>query len=64
MRGNVPRLARRSPKPSGRVRFSGLVQFGKVAQLVEQFAFNELVAGSIPALPTKLSEKKLEKPID
>ena len=25
MRGNVPRLARRSPKPSGRVRFSGLV---------------------------------------
>lgn len=53
MRGNVPRLARRSPKPSGRVRFSGLVPLGKVAQSVEQFAFNELVVGSIPTLPTE-----------
>ena len=61
MRGNVPRLASDSPKVAGRVRFSGLVQFGKVAQLVEQFAFNELVAGSIPALPTKLFEKKIRK---
>ena len=38
-----------------------LVGHGKVAQLVEQFAFNELVAGSNPALPTK---KIIKKPID
>jgi hypothetical protein len=38
--------------------FDSLASCGKVAQLVEQFAFNELVAGSNPALPTQKNIKK------
>ena len=35
--------------------------WGSLAQLVEQLAFNQLVAGSSPARPTTYSEKAEEK---
>ena len=58
--GVISSVGRASPLQGGGRRFEPVIthHFGSLAQLVEQLTFNQLVAGSNPARPTKFRKKR------